>query len=56
MEALHNLGFELTTGSHDCVYRWDQGATIEEALYLADKVQVTLKGMGVLFKLETLND
>ena len=56
MEALHNLGFELTTGSHDCVYRWDERATIEDALYLADKVHATLKGMGVLFKLETLND
>lgn len=56
IEALHNLGFEATTGSHDSVYRWDEKATVEDALYLADKVQATLKGMGVLFKLETLSE
>ncbi|HUV24587.1 MAG TPA: hypothetical protein VMW26_04065 [Methanomassiliicoccales archaeon] len=56
IEALHNLGFEATTGNYDSVYRWDDKATIEDALYLADKVQFTLKGMGVMFKLETVND
>ncbi|MFP4169429.1 MAG: hypothetical protein ACLFPN_00890 [Methanomassiliicoccales archaeon] len=56
MEALHNLGFEVTTGSRDCVYRWDDRATVEEALYLADKVHATLKGTGALFKLETVQD
>jgi len=56
METLHNLGFELTTGVYDCLYRWDEKATVEDALYLADKVHATLRGMGVLFKLETVND
>ena len=56
MEVLHSLGFETTTGSHDSVYRWDDRATVDDALYLADKVNATLNGMGVLFKLETVND
>jgi hypothetical protein len=56
MEALRNLGFETTTGSHDGVYRWGALATVEDALYLADKVQTTLKGMDVMFKLETVSD
>ena len=56
IEALRNLGFEPTTGSYDSVYKWDDNATIEEALYLADKVQATLKGMGVMFKLETVSE
>jgi len=55
-ETLHNLGFETTTGIHDSVYRWNENATVEDALYLADKVQSSLKGMGVLFKLETVYD
>lgn len=56
IEALRNLGFEATTGSYDSVYKWDDNASIEEALYLADKVQATLKGMGVMFKLETVSE
>ncbi|MBC7108442.1 MAG: hypothetical protein QHH00_06115 [Methanomassiliicoccales archaeon] len=56
LNALHNLGFETTTGAYDCVYRWDSKATVEDAIYLADKVHATLKGMGVLFKLETVSD
>lgn len=56
IQTLRNLGFEATKGNYDSVYRWDDKATIEDALYLADKVQFTLKGMGVMFKLETVND
>jgi hypothetical protein len=56
MEALRNLGFEATTGSHDSVYRWGEMATVEDALHLADKVQSTLRGMGVMFKLETVSE
>lgn len=53
-EALRNLGFEATQGNYDGIYRWDKKATTEDAIYLADKVQVTLKGMGVVFTLETV--
>jgi len=56
MEALHNLGFEITTGAYDCVYRWDSQATIDDALYLADRVHATLQGTGTLFKVETVRE
>ncbi len=54
LDALNNLGFEPTTGSFDGVYSWDKQATLDEAINLADKVVATLKGMGVMVKLETV--
>ncbi len=56
MEALHGLGFEPTTGSYDFLYRWGSKATVEDAIYLADKVQAVLKGKNVFFKLQTVSD
>ncbi|NLI74600.1 MAG: hypothetical protein GX369_07540 [Euryarchaeota archaeon] len=56
MDALHGLGFEPTTGSYDFLYRWGANATVEDAIYLADKVCLTLKGKHVLFKLQTVRD
>lgn len=50
------MGFETTTGSYDCLYRWPSRATVEDAIFLADKVHATLKGMGVHFKMETVSD
>lgn len=55
-DAIRSLGFEPTTGNFDGRYKWDKKATLEDAIYLADKVQVTLKGMGVVFTLETVAD
>ena len=54
LDALNNLGFEPTTGNFDGIYRWDKKATLDEAINLADKVQMALKGMGVVVKLETV--
>lgn len=53
--TLQSLGFEPLTGNYDFVYRWDRRAKAEDALWLADKVQAALRGMSVLFKIETLN-
>jgi hypothetical protein len=54
LDALNNLGFEPTTGNFDGVFSWDKQASLDEAINLADKVVATLKGMGVLVKLETV--
>lgn len=54
--VLQSLGFEPTTGNYDFVYRWDRNAKVEDALWLADKVQAALRGMSVLFKIETLSE
>jgi len=53
-DALHNMGFEPTTGNYDGVYKWDKKATLDDAIYLADRVHLTLKGTGAIFKLETV--
>jgi hypothetical protein len=53
-DALHNMGFEPTTGNYDGVYKWDKKATLDDAIYLADRVHLTLKGTGAVFKLETV--
>jgi hypothetical protein len=55
-DALNNLGFESTTGNFDGVYNWDKQATLDDAINLADKVIATLKGMGVMVKLETVGN
>ena len=55
-DALNNLGFEPTTGNYDGVYSWDKQATLEDAINLADKIIATLKGMGVMVKLETVGN
>ena len=55
-DALNNLGFEPTTGNFDGVYSWDKQATLEDAINLADKIIATLKGMGVMVKLETVGN
>lgn len=52
---LQSLGFEPTTGNYDFVYRWDRNAKVEDALWLADKVQSALRGMNIHFKIETVN-
>ena len=55
-DALNNMGFRPTTGNYDAEYTWDKTATLDDAISLADKVVVTLKGMNVLVKLETVGN
>jgi len=55
-DALHNMGFQPTTGNYDGVFKWDKKATLDDAIYLADRVYLTLKGTGTLFKLETVSE
>jgi hypothetical protein len=53
VDRLHALGFKPTTGNYDFVYEWSKKASIKEAIWFADKIQETLKGLNVIFKLET---
>jgi len=50
---LHDIGFRATKGNYDFVYEWDKNARVEDALWLADKVQTALRGTSILFKIET---
>ena len=54
-QRLLSLGFRPLKGSHDYIYEWSQNADVDEILRFGDKVQMTLQGLSVLFKLETIN-
>ena len=50
---LMSLGFKPMRGLYDYVFEWNMNATLEDVLRMGDKVQLTLVGTGVLFKIET---
>ncbi|MDW7725625.1 MAG: hypothetical protein SCH70_00695 [Candidatus Methanoperedens sp.] len=52
---LMSLGFKPMQGSHDYVYEWGKNIDVDEILNFGDKVQITLKELNVMFKLETIN-
>ncbi len=52
--ALMNLGFQPTKGAYDYVYYWRKNPSFDEVLELARQVQLTLRGMRVYYKIETL--
>lgn len=54
VEKLHMLGFKPTTGAYDFIYDWGRNATVEDAIWFADKIQEALKGCTVQFQLETV--
>jgi hypothetical protein len=53
ISALEVLGFRPATGFYDFQYEWEDNASLEDVVVLADKVSSTLKGMNALFKMET---
>lgn len=53
-DKLRMLGFQPIQGNYDFFYDWAKGASTEDIVLLADKIQKVLKGAGVLFKLETI--
>ncbi|VVB95583.1 Uncharacterised protein [uncultured archaeon] len=54
-QRLMSLGFKPMQGTHDYVYEWGQNVNVDEILRFGDKVQMTLLGLNVMFKLETIN-
>ena len=53
VSRLHAIGFSPTKGNYDFEYEWDKNATIKDAIWFADKIHATLKGMKVQFMVET---
>jgi hypothetical protein len=53
-DRLLSLGFQPLTGAYDYVYDWGNSTTVEEAIWFGDKIQETLKGSDVMFKIETV--
>ena len=56
ISRLQSLGFKPITGTYDMVYEWDDHATVEDAIWFADKIHATLKGFSVLFQIETISE
>lgn len=52
---LMSLGFKPMQGTHDFVYDWGKKVDVEDILSFGDKVQMTLDGLNVMFKIETVN-
>ncbi len=53
VDRLRSLGFKPMKGYHDHVYEWNKKVDLGDILQLTDKVHVTLKGLNVLYKIET---
>ncbi|UCC34112.1 MAG: hypothetical protein JSW53_05460 [Candidatus Bathyarchaeota archaeon] len=53
-EKLRNMGFEPIKGQYDHVYDWGRKVDLENVLQIGTAVHETLKGLEVLYKLETL--
>ncbi|MBN2110473.1 MAG: hypothetical protein JW705_05225 [Methanosarcinaceae archaeon] len=53
--SLMSLGFRVMQGTYDYVYDWGDNVELDEIVRFSDKVQMTLKGTGVMFKTETVN-
>ena len=51
---LSEMGLKYYIGEHDFVYNWKGIATISDELKLIDKIQIQLKGTGVLLKFTTI--
>ena len=56
VSRLQSLGFKPITGDYDFVYVWDSSATVEDAIWFADKVHSTLQGYSTIFQIETTGD
>jgi hypothetical protein len=54
-QRLMSLGFKPLQGTHDYVYEWRKNVEVEEILRFGDKVKMTLQGLNVMFKLETIS-
>ncbi len=54
VDSLVQLGFKPIAGPYDMVYEWPNSANVRDAVIFADQIQMTLEGMGVFFKIETV--
>ncbi len=54
VDELMQLGFKPIAGPYDMVYEWPRQASVREAIEFADQIQLTLEGLGVFFKIETV--
>jgi len=53
-QKLQSMGFKPIKGHYDHVYDWKREASLDEVLQLCNNVHETLKGLKVLYKIETI--
>jgi len=53
-KKLTEIGLKHNIGEHDFIYDWGKVASISEELALADTIQETLKGTGVILRFTTI--
>lgn len=53
-EKLRSMGFNPIKGKYDHVYNWGRTIELEEILQIGTAVHETLKGLKVLYTLETV--
>ncbi len=54
VQRLQAMGFKPIKGAHDHVYDWKKNASLDDVLQLLNNVHATLKGLNVLYKIETI--
>ena len=54
VDKLQEMGFKPMRGPYDHVYEWTKEADLEKILQLGNTIHKTLKGLKVLYKLETV--
>lgn len=53
VQKLTSIGFKHIKGQYDLEYDHERNVDVEEIMELGRKVHQTLKGTGVLYKMET---
>ncbi len=53
-EKLRSMGFKPTKGQYDHVYDWGRKVELEDILQIGTAVHESLKGLNVLYTLETI--
>ncbi len=54
VDRLCMLGFKPVQGHYDLVYEWDRTATVQDAIWFADKIHAVLQGLDVHYEIETV--
>lgn len=56
VQKLQEIGFKPMRGPYDHVYEWTKDVDLDTILQLGTTIHETLKGLKVLYKLETVED
>ena len=54
VQRLQGMGFKPMKGEYDHVYDWKRDVNLEEILRIGNVVHETLKGLKVIYKMETV--